>query len=153
MNSPIISKLTLDDKPAVFDLIQNKNVMNFLGPRRVLSNDEALQWFENAFNEPYRFTFRTSDTLELIGFCGIAKSDGVDDFGYFLREKFWGKGFATQMCELAIDQLKPDFDFNKVKIFIADGNIGSLRLAQKLNWTPIKKDSNQYETGMLFQIS
>ncbi|MCJ8314792.1 MAG: GNAT family N-acetyltransferase [Saccharospirillaceae bacterium] len=152
MSNPIISKLTSNDKQNVFDLIQNNKVMNFLGPRRALTDDEALNWFKKEFNEQSRFTFRTADTLELIGFCGISEVDRVDDFAYFLREKFWGKGFATQMCQIAIKRLKQNFDFDEVRVFIADDNIGSLKLANKLNWIPIQKDINEFETGTVFHI-
>jgi len=155
MHKIIRSTLLPEDKNNTFDLLKNPKVMTFLGPRRALSECEANDWFNNELQNTHRFAFRLASNNELIGFCGISdinESNEDLDFGYFIREKFWGCGFAAIMCQQSIDHLKNEIDFNNIKVFIADENIASLRLAKKLNWTLIKKDSNEYETGLLFQI-
>jgi len=141
-----------NDKHAVFDLVQNDQVMAFLGPRRALTQLEAYEWFEQQFNHPYRFAIRLSHNQELIGFCGITHIDQKMDFSYFFRQQFWGNKFAKIACQLVIKHLKNVIDFNEVQVLIADQNTASLNIARNLNWEKIKPYQNDFETGWEFRI-
>ncbi|MFD2179630.1 GNAT family N-acetyltransferase [Veronia pacifica] len=147
-----LSRIAITDRDATFDLLQHVEVMKYLGPRRPLSDAEAQAWFEHEFTQQKRFAFRLPVSGELVGFCGVTEIDGVDDFGYFLRRKFWGKGFAKKMCQLAVSELAASTDFDQVKVFIADSNVSSQKIAQYLGWKKYKAASNDYEHGALYQI-
>ncbi|MGF1753651.1 GNAT family N-acetyltransferase [Vibrio makurazakiensis] len=92
MNKIVISQLVDSDRSAVFDLLQDEQTMRFLGPRRPLTDEEADAWFANEIQAESRFAFRSIETNEIVGFCGITLLDGELDFDYFIRQKFWGKG-------------------------------------------------------------
>jgi len=146
------STLMEEDRVSVFDLLQDPVAMKYLGPRRPLTDIEAEKWFQSECHYPTRLIFRDSLTKELIGFCGIKDIDGDLDFGYFLRKQFWGKGYAKQMCQMAVSRLAPVTDFSKVRVFIASENIASQRIAQSLCWTKKSASSNEYEAGHLYEI-
>ncbi|HCH3755150.1 TPA: GNAT family N-acetyltransferase [Vibrio parahaemolyticus] len=152
MDKIAISQLVDSDRSAVFDLLQNEKAMRFLGPRRPLTDAEAEVWFANEQQSETRFAFRTVETNEIVGFCGITLLDDELDFGYFIRQKFWGQGLASLMCKSAIFKLAQTIDLTQVKVFIASDNVGSQKVAQKLGWQLKCAAENEFESGHLYQI-
>ncbi len=140
-------------KEAVIAMLGDPEVMRFLGPRRALAEDEADSWFESALTNPARFAVANADTDEFIGFCGIKRIDGVPDFGYFIRSEFWGKGIAAKACELAVERLSLEIDLETVQVFIADDNLASQKVAQKLGWQTTHNGSRDGEYGQYYRIT
>ena len=141
------------DKEAVIAMLRDPQVMRFLGPRRALAEDEADSWFGNALSNPSRFAVADADTDEFIGFCGIKQIDGIPDFGYFIRSEFWGNGIAAKACELAVEKLAANIDLETVQVFIADENLASQRVAQKLGWQATHSGSKDGEHGQYYRIA
>ena len=152
MHKVEVSELIESDRNCVFDLLQDEQAMKYLGPRRALTDEESEKWFSNELETPSRFVFRDIETKEFVGFCGLKEIDGELDFGYFIRQKYWGKGLAKVMCNIAIERLSPTTDFSKVKVFIASDNIGSIKVSQGLGWQKKCETHNGFESGYLFQI-
>lgn len=148
----VISQLVDSDRSAVFDLLQDEQTMRFLGPRRLLTDEESDAWFANEQKAESRFSFRSVETNEIVGFCRVMLIDGELDFGCFIRRKFWGQGLAILMCKAAICKLAQTIDFTQVKVFIASDNVGSQKVAQKLGWQRICTAENEFKSGHLYQI-
>jgi len=148
-----LRNLRHQDKGAVISMLRDPQVMRFLGPRRALAEDEADSWFESALTNPARFAVANADTDEFIGFCGIKQMDGVLDFGYFIRSEFWGNGIAAKACELAVERLSSEIDFDTVQVFIADDNVASQRVAQKLGWQATHNGTKDGEHGRYYRIT
>mgnify|MGYP003111946983 FL=1 len=138
---------------AVMSMLRDPQVMRFLGPRRALTEDEADSWFENALTNPTRFVIAEADGDEFIGFCGIKRIEGVFDFGCFIRSEFWGNGIAAMACELAVQRLSTELDLDTVQVFIADDNVTSKRVAQKLGWRVSHSGSKDGEYGGYYRIA
>lgn len=153
MNRVILRSLEKHDLLPVLEMLQDPEVMHFLGPRRALEYDEAMEWFNNELESPSRYVVALSDTNEFIGFCGIKNLDGVMDFGYFFRKSFWGKGFGTEACKLALSKLEDEVDLAQVKIFIAKANESSLAIARKLGWKKQEETIKENEQGFYFTVS
>ncbi|MCZ4127111.1 GNAT family N-acetyltransferase [Pseudomonadota bacterium 24LQ007] len=153
MISVKLRNLRRQDKEAVIAMLRDPQVMRFLGPRRALAEDEADAWFENALVNPTRFTVANAHTDEFIGFCGIKQIDGVPDFGYFIRSEFWGNGIAAEACELAVERISSEIDLDTVQVFIADDNLASQRVAQKLGWKATQDDTKDGEVGRYYRIT
>jgi len=148
----VLRALKVSDKANTFDLLTDADVMAFLGPRRALDKKEAQQWFEGELASPSRYVVALKENNELIGFCGMKIIDGIGDFGYFFRQKFWGKGYASESCVLVINKLKEQIDVTTLQVFIADQNNASLALAKKLNWLLVSEAKKGNEQGYYFQI-
>jgi RimJ/RimL family protein N-acetyltransferase len=144
--------LQRQDKTAVMAMLQDSRVMRFLGPRRALTEDEADSWFENALDNPSRFAIAQSDTDEFIGFCGVKEIEGVLDFGYFIRSEFWGNGIVVRASRLALERLSAEIDTESVQVFIADDNVASKRVAQKLGWQVTHNGTKGGEYGGYYRI-
>ena len=147
-----ITKLTESDRSQVFDLLQNAESMRFLGNKMPMTDKEAETWFSNELKAETRFAFRHTDSQELVGFCGIKLIDGQLDFGYFLRRKFWGQGFAVLMCKQAIQNLAATTDLNQVRVFIANDNTRSQKVAKKMGWQKHCTATDKGEPGHLYLI-
>ena len=147
-----ISTLQSSDRDMVIELLMDDQVMKYLGPRRALDSAEANSWFDNALAHPSRFPFRSAQTGEIIGFCGIKSIDGELDFGYYLHRKFWGQGLGKRMCIIALEKLSDTYDLSSFKVFIADGNHASKRLAHSLGWRAIMKVQENHESGYRYHI-
>ncbi|OQK18736.1 GNAT family acetyltransferase [Methyloprofundus sedimenti] len=153
MISVKLRDLHYQDKEAVTAMLRDPQVMRFLGPRRALAEDEADSWFETALANPTRFAIVEAKTDEFIGFCGVKQINGVPDFGYFIRSEFWGKGIAAKACELAVERLSSEIDLEIVQVFIADDNLASQRVAQKLGWQATHNASKDGEYGHYYRIT
>ena len=153
MISVKLRNLHRQDKEAVIAMLRDPQVMRFLGPRRALPEDEADSWFENALTNPTRFVVANVDTDEFIGFCGIKQIDGVPDFGYFIRSECWGNGIAAKACELAVERLSSEIDLDTVQVFIANDNLASQRVVQKLGWKATHNGTKDGEFGRYYRIT
>lgn len=147
-----LRNLHQQDKASVVAMLKDLKVMRFLGPHRTLTEDEANSWFESALANPTRFVVAEADTDEFIGFCGIKQIDGVLDFGYFIRSEFWGKGIAAKACRMAVEKLSAEIDLDTVQVFIADENVASKRVAEKLGWQAKQSGSKDGEPGRYYRI-
>jgi len=153
MKKIVISKLLLNDKDCVFDLLQDEKAMKYIGPRRALTHSECEIWFNSELDEPFRFVFRHVETQEVVGFCGVKEIDGELDFGYFIRRQYWGQGFSKIMCKEVIEKIRPIIPLNKVKVFIASSNIASIKVAESFGWKKISQEKNKFESGHLYNLN
>lgn len=153
MNSVKLRALQQKDRAAVISMLGDSEVMRFLGPRRPLTEDEANSWFRSALDNPSRFVIAHADTEEFIGFCGIKEINGVLDFGYFIRSEFWGKGIATRACQLAVEKLATKMDLEAVQVFIAEDNVASQKVAEKLGWQVKQVGYKDGEHGRYYRIT
>lgn len=148
-----LRELKPKDEALVIEMLGDANVMQFIGPRRPLGKEEAKQWFIDTLADPSRFVIAAVKNDEFIGFCGVKEIDGVQDFGYFLRQKYWGKGVVTEACRLAVHQIKDQLDVREFEVFIADDNVASRRVAEKLGWAIQKNGYKNDEHGSYYQVS
>ncbi len=140
------------DKDGVFDLLQNSKVMTHIGPRRALTDNEVLDWINTELVSPSRFVVASNESDELIGFCGVKEINGVLDFGYFLREKYWNQGYATEACRMALLKSSSTMNVDDIEIFIALDNYASRNVATKLNWLRFAGINKNGEQGHLYKV-
>ncbi|MFU1517003.1 GNAT family N-acetyltransferase [Vreelandella alkaliphila] len=145
--------LHVKDRLAVISMLGDPTVMRFLGPRRALTEDESDLWFKRALANPSRFVIADVNSDEFIGFCGIKEMNGVMDFGYFIRAEFWGKGIAAKACELVVEKLATEVDWETVQVFIAEDNAASMRVAEKLGWQVVHSATKDEEYGRYYRIT
>ncbi len=106
-----LTKLTVNDSNAVFNIFSDHNVIKFYDTEAFDSEVQARKLIES-FNDRFiegvgiRWAIRLKETGELIGTCGFnswntkMKNTGI---GYELSSKYWGYGFATEALHKIID--------------------------------------------------
>ena len=72
--------------------------------------------------------------MELVGFCGIKflPELGLNELGYRLKKKYWGRGLATEAASATLEYARNTLGLDYVIALIVDGNIGSVRVVEKL---------------------
>jgi len=154
------------DVNQLLDLMTDKDVMQFIGPRRVMSEIEVQGWLEKKLNVQEEKNTKYAvclSTGELIGVCGIDKDigvacldtefSGVWDFGYYFRKKYWGQGFATEACKLIVNHLPDNVFIDGVFAFVADGNAASAQVLAKTGFVKYRDTVNEYgESGSIWKL-
>src|SRR5262245_40852836 len=96
----IIRKFKPADLAALIDIFTDPEVMRYIGPRRALTEEETQGWLKDILlqqdNVLTRYAVALSETDELIGVAGLREEEGIRDFGYYFRRRFWGKGYAIE---------------------------------------------------------
>jgi ribosomal-protein-alanine N-acetyltransferase len=103
-----VRKLQESDQEAYFDLTSNPNVRNAL-PRKIFTKEESDAELSNYIllekttnNKVWAICEKGSS--EFIGGIGIKKNEvDQDEIGYQLREKYWGKGYGSEIAEGVIN--------------------------------------------------
>ena len=103
----IIRDIEEDDLEGMYDLDSNPRVHKYLGGNPIKTKDQARDIIKN-IREQYdtngigRWAIEDLKTNEFIGWTGFKHETKLRpdrayiDIGYRLREKFWGKGIATE---------------------------------------------------------
>lgn len=102
--SLIVRQLRLTDLNGMDDLHKNKNVMRYTSMQgKVQSHEESRQELERIISS-YLIaggTFRVwgiekKSDGDFVGTCALIGSD--NDLGYRIREKHWGRGYASEVA-------------------------------------------------------
>lgn len=139
------------DAQFISEMFKDPAIMRFLGPRRPLADDEITEWMRSSLEKPAKCPVRNVVTLdsEFAGICGVQCIEGVPDFGYYFRRKFWGTGVASYASAVLLARAYRQFG-DRLHIFIADSNISSRRLAEKIGLIPIKRATQDELLGWLY---
>jgi len=152
-----IRKFELADIDSLIDLFSSQKVMQFIGPRRVMSVAEITDWLRSQLAmqqfDITRYAVSLLETNELIGVCGFQKVDGVLDFGYYFREAYWRNGYATEACQYVLSQATAFIQERAFQIFIAEENVASKKVIEQCGYIPVKKTIKNGEIGWEYQKS
>jgi RimJ/RimL family protein N-acetyltransferase len=123
-----------------FEIINDEEVMKFIGDGSVQTMEEAKTYITECMNcfvkhGWSRFAVELKETRELIGFCGFKRYNGELDFGWRYRKEFWGQGIGYEAALAVLDLAKSKFNFSKIVCISHPENIGSLRIIDKLGFS------------------
>ena len=151
----IIRKFKPDDLASLIDMFAYPEVMRYLGPRRALTEDEAQKWLTDILLQQEdmltRYAVVLRETDELIGVAGLRDEEGIKDFGYYFRKRFWGKGYAIEACSAILDHIENTLNIRDYQVFIADENINSIKMIQKLGMRAADGIIKSTEQGHLYK--
>lgn len=71
----------------------------------------------------------------IIGYHGVNSQNKSVSIGYWLDERYVGKGIMTEACKALIDYAFNDFKLNRVEIRCAENNYKSRAIPERLNFT------------------
>lgn len=140
------------DFDQVLDLVQNPDVMQYLGDQRPLTQPEAAAWFNEEITLTTRFAIALADSDEFIGIFGIKTKGGLNDFNCFLRKSYWQQGYATEACAAFMTMANIIPEINDMEIFIANDNHASQHLAKKLGYVALSPAQSDRGDGHLYAL-
>ena len=151
----VIRKFKSTDLTNLMDMFSDPEVMRYIGPRRPMTDLEIQEWLSNILHiedkELTRHVVALKSTDELIGVAGLRDEDGIKDFGYYFRRSYWGKGYAQEACLAIINHIETDLQIRNYQIFIADENISSIQMIERLGMRPVKSITKSGEQGYLYE--
>lgn len=133
---------TLDDLPVMYELNTDPDVIKY-ADTPVRNMAEARQRLEDGPLADYqqygygRFAVELKETGKVIGFCGVKYLPEIDlpEVGYRYLKEYWGRGIGTEAAEACVEFARNDLKVKKLVALIVPGNIGSVRVAEKLGMT------------------
>jgi RimJ/RimL family protein N-acetyltransferase len=151
----MIRKFRPDDLTGLIDLFTDPEVMKYIGPRRAMRESEIQDWLSDKLHrqdhELTRYAVALKTTDELIGVAGIQGEDDIQDFGYYFRRSYWGKGYAQEACSAIIRYIENNLQIQEYQIFIADDHVNSIRTINKLGMQAVKGITKSSEQGHLYK--
>ncbi len=133
----IIRNLLERDANAYFDMMGNPNVMHLI-PRQVMSRVESDQHLHSFINttQPQTTTrvwgVETKDNNEFVGLCAFLKNnENEDEIGYRLRERFWRKGFGTEIAKGLIAFGFEHLNMDMITADVDKKNLNSIKILEK----------------------
>ncbi|MGG0822808.1 GNAT family N-acetyltransferase [Paenibacillus turicensis] len=110
------------DAPIVSELCNNYNIYrSTLSLPYPYHESDATAWIErqegNFSNDiMYQFAITDKETQELYGAIGISNNQGYEhgELAYWIGEKYWGKGIATEAAKAMIQFAFNDKQYHKV---------------------------------------
>ena len=118
MNTPmleterlIVRKFTEKDIPALYLILKDEEVNEFLPWYPMKTMQEAEKFYEeryagkNAWMYAYAICLKSDDVP--IGYVHVGRKEPYD-FGYGLRREFWHQGIVTEASRAVLEQVKKD---------------------------------------------
>ncbi|MFC7292135.1 GNAT family N-acetyltransferase [Hirschia litorea] len=148
----------LDDGPAIDAHFSNYEVAKMTGskPYPYLPNSGfgviASQHGKFLRGLCYEFALICKDTQEIAGGCGIFKRKPTSHYelGYWLGQKHWGKGLATEAGNAVLDWAKAALDADTFVAGHFADNPASGRVLTKLGFARVGKEN---ETKPMFSLA
>lgn len=134
----IIRLLEKKDLEGMYDMHQNPKVMQYVtgdvedleGSRKNLQF--CIDCYEKPDNDFWIYAIDEKSTGEFIGTLAIIKTEkGEDEIGYRFREKFWGKGFATETMIGSIDYCFTHLEYENLYTVADIRNVASIKILEK----------------------
>ena len=131
-----VRKLKEADADLFFDLMSNSNVMNMI-PQTILNKDESYSQLKDLIeleqsSDTKIWSLCQKSNNEFIGFAGFLKNtDSEDEIAYRLREKYWNKGFGTEIAKGLLDFGFNEKNMNLITADVFIENIKSIKILEK----------------------
>lgn len=138
-----LRELTYDDAEALSETLQDEKAM--YAYEHAFSDEEVREWLERQLKRYEKYGFGLwavilKETGEFIGQCGITMQDTggaeVYEVGYLLCRRFWHKGYAAEAAGACMEYGFSKLGANEIYSIIREGNISSVRVAQRNGMTP-----------------
>jgi [ribosomal protein S5]-alanine N-acetyltransferase len=133
----ILCEIQNTDDKGFFDLDSNPNVQFYLGGKTVDTIAAVQIWIKNTQQQYLdygigRWAVVDAKTNDLVGWAGLRwvkeERNGHTNFydmGYRLREKYWGKGIATEATAAVLHYAFANMNLSEVFAICEIGNKAS----------------------------
>jgi RimJ/RimL family protein N-acetyltransferase len=120
-------------------LMQDPDVMRYVGDRKVPNAQESWRsmagWIGHWALRGYgQWALVERESGQLIGRGGLINPEGWPgaEVGYLLGKAWWGRGYATEAAQAALDWAFRERDFDRILSLIDPANAASLRVAERI---------------------
>ncbi|CAM1352776.1 GNAT family N-acetyltransferase [Tenacibaculum insulae] len=140
----LVRKLKTTDLQPFFKLESNPKVLQY-ATGEVKSIDackielkDLISKYENNANEFFIYAIVQKTNNEFVGTLALVKDNEDDEIGYRFIQEYWGKGYATEICEGLITYCK-SVGMKKIVGYVVDKNRASAKILKKYNFIEVNK--------------
>lgn len=135
----VIRRWKIEDKNDLAELLNNKNILNNLrdGIPYPYTVKDAEEFISSTLKADKTKTFAFAITAEdkLIGSIGVFRCENIHfqtaELGYYLGEKYWGRGYATSAVKQACKYIFDNTDIIRIFAEPFAYNTASCRVLEK----------------------
>jgi ribosomal-protein-alanine N-acetyltransferase len=152
---------TLDDVEAAFAFFGDPEVMHFSlnGPHA--SRKTTEDFIVTNISRQARLGFSIWAVIEttsdnLIGMCGLAEfGHGVEgiELAYRLRRDRWGKGYATEAGQAAVEHAFGDLELDRLIAAVERENAPSIHVLEKCGFSFVRDQMIAGKDALVFEQS
>ena len=129
-----LRRLAMDDCRSLAALADNERVCRYLSQfpsPYTLADAEA--WIRRTAAEEVPLNFGIEHERELAGVCGLEVSDPPEKawLGYWLGERFWGRGLATTVVGLMLAYASGEMGLKYLEATVHPDNLASRKVLAK----------------------
>ena len=138
----LVRELDLKDMDALFELYSYEGMTDYM--EGLYSYEEEYEYQKAYIENMYRFfdygmwLVFEKESGKLVGRAGIEhrkELEGELELGYAIGTPFWGKGYATEVCQAILDYTKETLGFEEICSLVQPENKASVHLLEKLGFT------------------
>jgi [ribosomal protein S5]-alanine N-acetyltransferase len=135
-----LRKLSVEDAPFIFELVNDPAFLRFIGDKGVRTLDEARDYILQGPVDSYErlgfglYLVELKESPKAIGMCGLIKREVLEDvdIGYAFLPEFRGKGYAFEAAAAVMAFGKSEFALPRIIAVVSAENHGSIRVLEKL---------------------
>lgn len=137
----LISKVTLEDAPFFYELMNTPNWLKYIGDRNIKSVKASEENLKNGILKSYKesgFGFYKvllkSEKNKTIGTTGMVKREQLEDvdIGFGFLPNYEGKGYGYESSIEIMKLAKSKFNLKKIVAITNPDNNNSIKLLEKL---------------------
>lgn len=138
----VLRRLTEEDAPFIFELVNDPAWLRFIGDRGVRTLDDARDYIVKGPVAMYSrlgfglYLVELKEARTPIGMCGLLKRDSLEDvdLGFAFMPQYRGRGFAHEAAAGAMAYGREVLRLKRVLAIVSVDNDGSARLLEKLGF-------------------
>jgi ribosomal-protein-alanine N-acetyltransferase len=132
----LLSKITPEDAPFIFKLVNTPGWIKFIGNRNIKTIDDAKKYINkllNTANLTY-WTVKSKSTSDELGVVTFMKRDYLDhyDIGFAFLPQHMHKGYAFEASKEVLNYVLKELKMPTVVATTLPDNVDSIRLLEKL---------------------
>ncbi|CAM1372633.1 GNAT family N-acetyltransferase [Tenacibaculum xiamenense] len=139
-----VRELILQDLDGFHEMQSNPKVMQY-ADGEVKSYEEhkielkqLISKYKEKGNDFWIYAIERKEDKTFVGTVALVKDRADDEIGYRFLEKYWGNGYATEICKGLINYCK-SIGMKKLVGYVVDRNIASAIILKKYNFKIVKQ--------------
>lgn len=152
-----IRQIEPNDLDALLEVYKNPKNMRFIPNSSYRWTREKLERKYDEINKYYKngfgiFVVQMKNKDIILGEAGLfGSSQDLNqlELGYIIAERFWRKGYGTEICHSLIEYGFGKLRLQKITARMFSQNIASIRLSEKCNMQLVKQEKFDCDTNVL----
>lgn len=136
----ILREINLNDTSFIFELMNSKGWLEFIGDRGIHTQEDAKDYIVNSYLKSYQdngygsYLLVTKNDQTILGICGLFNRAQLEDvdIGFALLPEHFGKGYAFEAASAILKYAVNDLQISKIKAITTFENKSSQKLLEKI---------------------